>query len=66
MASAGMGVPAVYVVKFTDCIRYIPVHDVKASSVSIGGCSRTVKSETDVEPVISIPVASMRSLGSPA
>ena len=63
LAANGMGVPAVFVVRFSDCTKWIPVTEIDASSVSIGGLTRTVKSRNDIEPVIEVPVIKMRMLG---
>ncbi|GJF06718.1 hypothetical protein [Pseudonocardia sp. D17] len=63
LAAAGMGVPALFVVRFTDAIRWITLADVAAGAVRIGGTRRPVKSRSDVEPVIDVPVASMTVLG---
>lgn len=63
LASSGMGVPAIFVVRFSDDTRWIPVRDIDASNVSVGGLTHTVKSRNDIEPVIGVPVAVMRTLG---
>lgn len=62
LASTGLGVPAIFVVRFTDGIQWIPVNEVEASRVRIGGCSRRVKSDNDVEPVIEVAVNKLRPL----
>jgi hypothetical protein len=62
MGAVGLGVPAGFVVRFTDGVAWIPIADVDASRQRIGGCSGRVKSRSDVEPVIEIPVASLRVL----
>jgi len=59
LASQGLGVPGVFIVKFTDGVRWINVADVDARHHRIGGCKRRVKSVSDVEPVIEIPVSEM-------
>lgn len=63
LAAAGMGVPALFVVRFTDSIRWITLADVPAGAVRIGGTRRIVKSRSDVEPVIDVPVSSMTIIG---
>lgn len=62
MAQSGLGVPAMFVVRFTDGVRFIPVGEVNASAVRIGGVAAVVKSHSDVEPVIEVPVEDMRVL----
>lgn len=56
------GKPSLFVVKFTDGIRWIDVARVDARALRMGGCSRVVKALSDVEPVIEIPIADMRIL----
>jgi hypothetical protein len=63
MGETGLGVPAVFVASFTDAMRFIPVGEVDGRRLKIGGASRIVKSRSDIEPVIEVPVAAMRSLG---
>lgn len=63
MASMGIGVPAVFVARFTDDVRWIDVEEVDASKARMGGALRVVKASSDVEPVIEVPVAQMRALG---
>lgn len=62
LASAGLGAPAVFVVRFTDCTRWVPLSDVDAGRMKIGGCVRRVKSDNDVEPVIEVGVEVLRPL----
>jgi hypothetical protein len=59
LAATGMGVPAYYMVKFTDKLLWINIADVDASKVKLGGCQRVVKSRNDREPVIEIPIEAM-------
>lgn len=61
LAGAGMGVPPIFVVKFTDQLRWVRVDGVRAS-VTIGGCTRIVKSRNDIEPVFEIPVNDMHTI----
>ena len=63
LAACGLGVPAIFVVRFTDGVRWCSVREVDASQIRIGGCSRVVKAANDIEPVIEVPVTLMRSLG---
>jgi hypothetical protein len=63
LAACGFGVPALYVVRFTDDVRWIDATEASGRQVRIGGCSERVKARSDVEPVIEIPVAAMASLG---
>lgn len=62
MASNGTGVPAVFVVQFSDGVRWIDTAKVDASRIRIGGCTHVVKSRNDVEPVIEVPVSQMKTL----
>lgn len=62
MASVGLGVPAFFVVRFTDRVMYVDLAGIDASSNRIGGTSRIVKSKTDREPVVEVPVSSMREV----
>jgi hypothetical protein len=62
LGSIGIGVPPIFVVQFQDGIFWISVHNVDASNQRIGGCSRRVKAASDIEPVIEIPIASLRAL----
>lgn len=62
LASNGLNVTALFIVRFSDGLRYLPVAEVDASALRVGGCKQRVKSVSDVEPVIEIPVAGMRGL----
>lgn len=62
LAAVGMGVPAIFVVRFTDALTWAPLADIDPRAVRIAGCSRRVKSDNDVEPVIDVPVAAMRRI----
>lgn len=59
LGSVGLGVPAMFVVRWTDCVKYISTANVNASKVKIGGCKKIVKSRNDIEPVIEVPVVDM-------
>jgi len=64
LASVGLGVPAIFVVDFADGVRkWININGIDVGKVSIAGCRQTVKSHTDIEPVIEVPVAKMHQLG---
>lgn len=56
------GLPSIFVVRFTDGIRWIDVREVDARKIRMGGCSRVVKAKSDVEPVIEVPVDQMNTL----
>lgn len=55
LAQVGLGVPAVFVVKFTDAACWVPLNDIDAAKITLGGCRKTVKSRNDIEPVIEVP-----------
>lgn len=58
------GKPSIFVVRFLDKILWIPLVEVDAAQVSIAGTNRIVKSKTDIEPIIEIPIKSMRQISS--
>jgi hypothetical protein len=62
LASTGLGCPALFVVRFTDGVRWIQLTEVDATNHRIAGCSRLVKSKSDVEPVIEVDIAKMKSI----
>ena len=62
LAGNGLGVPAVFVVRFTDVVKWIDVSTIDASVVRVGGCTKIVKSRNDIEPVIEVPVMAMKAL----
>ena len=62
LGACGMGVPAIFVVKFTDQIRWTPLASVDARDHRIAGCATLVKSVNDIEPVIEVPVSQMTEL----
>lgn len=63
LAQAGLGSPALFFVRWSDgVIRYIKFNDIDARKVSMGGCKKVVKSTTDYEPQIEIPVSSMNQI----
>ena len=62
MASVGFGVPSFFVVRFTDRVMFVNVAEVDASNQRVGGTKRLVKSHTDREPVIEVPLNDMKEL----
>jgi hypothetical protein len=63
MASAGLLVPAILVVRFTDVgTRWVPLAEVDASKVRIGGGVRANKGRHDIEPLIDVPCSLLREL----
>jgi hypothetical protein len=63
LASVGLGLPAIFVVKFSDDLRWIGINDVDATQFRIAGCARLVKAKSDIEPVIEVPVLALRPFG---
>jgi hypothetical protein len=61
-AAFGLCVPAILVVRFTDSTLWVPLNRIDAQKTVIGGCLRIVKSANDIEPIVMVPVASMREL----
>lgn len=61
LASNGLGVPAMFVVRFEDGVKWVNVADVPAHNVRIGGCAFKRK-ESDVEPLIEVPVSLMTDI----
>jgi hypothetical protein len=66
LGAIGLGVPASFVVRFTDCLMWAPLQDIDPRQTRVGGCAKHVKPVSDIEPVIEVPVASMRRLSSEA
>lgn len=62
VAHAGTGLVPIYVVRFTDKVMWIDVRTVDAREIKMGGLKHRVKGQSDIEPVIEVPVASMRTL----
>jgi len=62
LAASGLGVPAVFVVRFTNETRWIDINKINASAVRLGGCKKIVKSRNDIEPVIEVPIHTMPPL----
>ena len=64
MAMVGLGCSGLFVVRFTDGVYYIKVDDIPTKgNVRMGGTKRIVKSQTDIEPVIHVPVKMMKYMG---
>jgi hypothetical protein len=59
LAQIGLGVPAVFAVDFTDELRFIRWSDVDATRHSIAGCETYMRSRSDIEPIIEVPVRNM-------
>lgn len=62
LGEAGMGVPAVFIVRFTDGVKFIRVSAIDAKRLRIGGCAKLVKSRNDIEPVIEVPITDMSTI----
>jgi hypothetical protein len=62
MAGMGLAVPALFVVRFTDGVFYANVGEIDARRWKIGGTKEIVKSQSDIEPVIEVPVATMKKI----
>lgn len=65
LAHVGLGVPALFVVTFTDGMKWIDLAHVDATRAKIGGCASQVKARSDVEPVIEVVVSSMSGMRRP-
>lgn len=61
-ASLGLAVPGIFVVQFADVLRWIPVADVDARAVRLAGGVRRIKSASDTEPLIEVPIAQLRAV----
>jgi hypothetical protein len=57
LSENGLGCPALFVVKFIDRIGYVRAGQIDVKNISLGGCSKVVKSFSDIEPVINVPIA---------
>jgi hypothetical protein len=62
IASIGHGCPGIFVVRFTDGVRWCPLSEIDARRMRIGGCTERVKSCNDIEPVIEVPFYVMKRL----
>ena len=52
------GCPGYFVVKFTDCMKYVNVAHVDPRKMTLGGRAQP-RCATDIEPMILVPVADM-------
>ncbi len=62
LSAAGLGVPALFVVRWTDDLGWLPVGEIEGAALRVAGCSRRVKAVSDIEPVLEVPVAGFRLL----
>ena len=58
----GIGTPSLFVVKWQDYLGFMRVDAIDTSRVKIGGCKEIVKSHTDIEPIIEVPVGQFQPL----
>lgn len=62
MATVGLGVPSIFVVRFTDRLSWVPLNEIDASQVRLGGGIRRANARTDIEPVIEVPVSQFKTI----
>lgn len=62
IGSVGLGVPSFFVAGFADRVMIVDVASIEATRHMIGGTLRVVKSHSDVEPIIEVPIEIMREL----
>jgi hypothetical protein len=63
MAEQWTGAPAILAVRFTDGVYWAPISRLKAPlTVRVGGCTHIVKSRSDVEPQVEVPIEALRPL----
>jgi hypothetical protein len=62
LANVGLGVPAIFLVRFTETIRWIDVRSVDARSVDIAGRFDRPDAARDREPLIHVPISDMHTL----
>lgn len=62
LGAIGMNVPSIYVVRFTDAVRWIEIASVDARNVKMGGCAKFWNSRSNIEPIIHVPVADMHEV----
>ena len=61
LTEVATGKPTFYIVKFEDSIRYIKTADIEVQgNLTVGGAKKIVKSVNDIEPVVKVPVESMK------
>ena len=56
------GLPFIIAIGFTDCIKYYRYNSEDEVSFTWGGRTRTARDESDIEPVVHIPLALFRTL----
>ena len=63
LGQQGLGVPAIFVASWTDGeARWLPINQVYTGDIRMGGTKQIVKSHSDIEPIIRIPLDSMKRL----
>ena len=62
LAQVASGVPGLFVARFTDAIRWVPVAEVDARAVRFAGTRVAHARGRGVEPLIDVPLAIMREL----
>lgn len=62
LGEAGLGCTGLFLVKFTDGLFWIPVAQVDGTKHKVGGLKLIKKAVSDIEPVIEVPVASMKRI----
>jgi hypothetical protein len=62
LASTGLNVPALYVVRFLDGIRWVNVSAVSAANIQIGGEKNYGTRSGRHEPIILVPIKQMEAL----
>src|SRR5215211_1882426 len=62
LASIGMGIPALFVVKFIDAVMWISIAEVDARITRMAGWPTTEKAKNDIEPIIQVYVDQMKEL----
>lgn len=56
------GPPAILIVKWTDCVKWIHLGDIDPTRLKVAGTTRVVKSRNDREPIIHIPMGDLKAL----
>lgn len=59
------GQPALFIVAFTDEIRWIRLNHIDPTKIEIRGCKERKWKHTDIEPIIEVPVSDMLTLKGP-
>lgn len=62
LAHVCSGVPSLFVVQFTDKIKYIDTSNVDVRSHDIAGTKKIVKANSDIEPIILVPICDMKEI----